>query len=157
MIEQYHNPHTIFPRDLIDLTLDMINFKIHEEKNNKKIKRNRFITIYFQGKEIEKLNISHILHTYANLLPTQLVDKEIPTILYKRTKNIGSTLFNYKNTVNNVNTEEWLKQKHSCSCAESEFCDPEHKHIVSGDLRLIRIINCDRCYAKVLSIEKRGK
>ena len=37
-----------------------------------------------------------------------------------------------------MNTEEWLKQKHSCSCAESEFCDPEHKHIVSGDLRLIK-------------------
>ena len=78
------------------------------------------------------------MHTYANLLPTQLVDKEIPTVLYKRTKNIGSTLFNYKNTVNNVNTEEWLKQKHSCTFAELEFCDPEHKQIVSGDLRLIK-------------------
>ena len=39
-----------------------------------------------------------------------------------------------RHDVDNVSLVENLP---SCDCENSEFCDPHHKHIVSGDLRII--------------------
>ena len=33
--------------------------------------------------------------------------------------------------------ESFVGNLPSCECTSSEFCDPHHKHIISGDLRII--------------------
>ena len=59
-----------------------------------------------------------------NCIPDDFVDRDIPTILYKRSKNIGSTICNYKDTVEEVKTNEW-KANYSllpgCDCKDSNF------------------------------------
>lgn len=48
-------------------------------------------------------------------------------------------MFNYKETVNQVITKEWLEDtSFVCDCASSSFCDSHHGHIVCGDLRIIK-------------------
>ena len=56
-------------------------------------------------------------------------------MIYARTKKIGSTVFNYKDVVDNVIASDWkYDTSNACSCSKSEFCDPHHGHIVTGDL-----------------------
>ena len=38
--------------------------------------------------------------------------------------------------INSIDTKEW-KNDESCTCNTSKFCDPFHKHIVTGDLNVI--------------------
>ena len=48
-------------------------------------------------------------------------------------------MFNYKETVGQVITKDWLKDTYFvCDCASSRFCDSHHGHIVCGDLRIIK-------------------
>ena len=40
--------------------------------------------------------------------------------------------------MDDVITSDWkLNNSHACNCLNSTFCDPHHKHIVTGDLRFI--------------------
>ena len=135
-IEHDHDQQSIYPKEFLNLGLDIINCKIYEEKNNNKIKQNRFFTVLFQGKDIEKIKISHIFHKHSDLIPPHIKNREVPTLLYKRTKNIGCSIFNYKETVQNARMEKWLEEEHTCNCALSSFCDTDHGHIVTGGLRI---------------------
>ena len=58
---------------------------------------------------------------------------------------IRSKILNYKETVSSLNVfvdedVSFVENLSSCDCSNSEFCDPHHKHIITGDLRLIT--NC---------------
>jgi hypothetical protein len=59
-------------------------------------------------------------------------------IVYKRSPTIAGKIFNYKQIVNSINCEEWIQNDNACECQSSPFCDPVHKHIVTGDLRVIK-------------------
>ncbi len=47
-------------------------------------------------------------------------------------------MFNYKDTVNSINNDDRKNEIKECDCKESKFCDPNHGHIVTGDLRLVQ-------------------
>ena len=115
------------------------NCKIAHFDNLKKKTRSKvFLRIYFSGKAVERIDVSSILRKHQNLLPEKLTYREPPTVLYKRTKTIGSDIFNYKKTIDEVLTKDWQDgNNHSCSCHLSKFTDPHHKHIVTGDLRIV--------------------
>ena len=138
----FHDPTSDYPMEVINLALDMINFRLYDfRKKKKEKKRNNFVKVYFQAKVIECLRLSYILRKHSDCIPDDFVDRDIPTVLYKRSKNIGSTIFNYKDTVEEVKTDEWKTNYNllpGCDCKDSKFCDPHHGHIVTGDLRFIK-------------------
>ena len=138
----FHDPTSDYPMEVINLALDMINFRLYDfRKKKKEKKRSNFVKVYFQAKVIECLRLSYILRKHSDCIPDDFVDRDIPTILYKRSKNIGSTIFNYKDTVEEVKTNEWKANYNllpGCDCKDSKFCDPHHGHIVTGDLRFIK-------------------
>jgi len=123
------------PREIINLMTDMINCRLFEsnqkDKDAKKYSENYF-KIQFQAKEIEKIHISKIFHKHANLIPSKFSTREPPKVIFSRTKNLGSVFFNYKTTVANAD-----KVTQVCQCLNSDFRDPFHGHIVTGDLRVI--------------------
>ena len=68
-------------------------------------------------------------------------EKLTPTVVYKLNPSIRSKLFNYKETVNSINTEDgetFGTGIINCECSNSTFCDPTHSHIITGDLRIIQ-------------------
>ena len=75
-------------------------------------------------------------------LPCDLRDKySITVVTYKLGGTIRNKILNYKETVNSMSVDEEVSfclNTDTCDCAESEFCDPHHKHIITGDLRLIK-------------------
>jgi hypothetical protein len=138
-VEHYHNVHTTYPREITNLMLDMINYRILLSKKKKKqTRRTNFVKVFFQSKEVEKVNLGSIFRKHLEAIPSSFKHTDPPTVLYQRSKPISSTIFNYKHVVDNVNTDDWkYNNNHTCDCEKSVFCDTHHQHIVTGDLRVI--------------------
>ena len=118
------NDQCNIPREMVDLLLDMINHRlfIHSKSLNTSKPRDLFLKIYFQGKDIEKLNLNKILNKNLKVFPKELNFSSPPTIIFERSKTIGSMIFNYKKTVENVITNNYQPDSinfPSCSCSSS--------------------------------------
>ena len=76
-----------------------------------------------------------------SLLPTHFNDDEnLPAVVYSLEGTIRNKIFNYKQTVADIDSEDLVTYGTgltSCDCADSEFCDPNHGHILTGNLRVI--------------------
>ena len=128
-----------YPREIIDLALDMVNFRISQEKPKKKM--SNFLKLFFQAPDIEEVRLNSIFKKHLNCIPTSFQNKDPPTVLFQRSANIGSTVFNYKDTVNNVITDDWKSDNSkTCDCSRSAFKDPHHGHVVTGNLKVIENI-----------------
>jgi hypothetical protein len=139
VVELSNDCDTTFPREIIDLVLDMINFRLFQlRKLDTKKNMDNFVTVYFQAKDIEEVHLGSIFRKHLNCIPSSFVSKDSPTVLYTRSPHIGSTIFNYKKVVDSVITDDW-KEDHSnvCNCSKSDFCDPHYGHIVTGNLKVI--------------------
>lgn len=138
-VELLFDVHTDFPREVTNLVLDMINCRLFRKKEERdSTPRTNFVKVYFQAKDVEKVNLSSIFKKLEHFVPDSLQSKT-PTLIYLRSKTIGSKVFNYKKTVEDVITNDWSgNSSFVCDCANSSFCDPHHGHIVSGDLRIIK-------------------
>ena len=101
--------------------------------------------IHFVNKGFNKLGLSRIFKSDEVVLslPTELQEENlIPFPTYKLDAPIRSKILNYKNAINSVRIEidEDISIIHNlpkCECEKSSFCDDHHKHIVTGDLRII--------------------
>ena len=69
------------------------------------MERKTFLKLEFSGKLID-INLPSILRKSLDYIPQTLQYKSPPTILFTRTKKIGSQIFNYKHTIDNVVTNE---------------------------------------------------
>ena len=81
------------------------------------------------------------MNDVIDFLPFNSQDRElIPVTTYKLTATIRNNIFNYKQ----IESMELAKRQspnddvYSCNCENSEFCDPDYVHIITGDLRLIK-------------------
>ena len=75
------------------------------------------------------------------MLHLKLQNKEdIPVVTYKVGSTVRNKILNYKDTVNSIFLEEdgpFTMNSSSCDCENSQFCDPDHKHIITGDFRFV--------------------
>ena len=127
--------------------LDIIDtkfLKADPPKNRKKTPVN-VVTIRFVNKGLEDIHLSKIFRSsdVTSLPPEELQgEDDIPACTMKLDPPIRSKILNYKETVSSLKIEvdeevSFVENLPSCDCSNSEFCDPHHKHIVSGDLRII--------------------
>ena len=127
--------------------LDIIDTKLlkPEVVVEKKAAPKNVIVIDFVNKGLDDIHLSKIFRSQevTELLPEALkAEDEIPVSTMKLNPPIRSKILNYKETVSSLNTfvdedVSFIENLPSCDCINSEFCDPHHKHIVSGDLRII--------------------
>ena len=81
-----------------------------------------------------------IFRKNLKLLPNNPILEIPPTLIFKRSKTIGSVIFNYKKVVENVITNNYQPDSRnfpSCDCKSSAFTDPNHGHIVTNNLKII--------------------
>ena len=97
--------------------------------------------IFFENKGVEYINVARILldSDIVESLPS-CVKFPMPMVTYKLTPPITSTIFNFNRFVSNLDLGLLLTNLDSlqCKCDNSPFADRHHKHIVTGDLRIIR-------------------
>ena len=130
------------------MILDIIDTKLLKisspEVKRKSVPKN-VITIKFVNKGIDDIHLSKIFRSaeVTSLLPEELQpEDDIPSVTMKLTPPIRSKILNYRDTVSNLDIVvdddvSFVRDLPSCDCQSSEFCDPHHKHIVSGDLRVV--------------------
>ena len=98
--------------------------------------------IDFVNKGLDLIKISSILHDQdvIDSLPDNLKTDEVPSVVYRLTKTIRNKIFNYKQTVADINTDDhdtFGTGLDSCQCENSPYIDSNHGHIVTGDLRFV--------------------
>ena len=95
----------------------------------------------FKNKGIELINLARIFHnpSIQNAFPKQAGTFEPPTVVYRLVDSIRTTIFNFSKFVRELDVDAFLRDNNilPCNCNSSIYADPYHKHIVSGDLRLI--------------------
>ena len=123
--------------------VDFIESKLYSIRNNVKKKQppKNVCKIYFDNKAIEMINLSRILRDKSldQILPSVPNKFTVPMVTYKLSPPIASTIFNFKNFVENLDTNSYLLDNSilPCNCQDSPFMDPYHKHIISGDLNIV--------------------
>ena len=101
------------------------------------LNRKVFVKIYFCNKGIEVVQFARLLRRFKNKIPVEFKYKDPPTVIYTRSPTIGAKIFNYKQTIESIKTDDWKSKILSCKCKDSPFVDNNHKHVVTGDLRII--------------------
>ena len=115
----------------------MINHRLFLTKQQQKSKKCHFLKIRFDNKGIENVNIQSLLHKVNDAIPTYFTNREPPAVICTRTPSTGSKIFNYKHVVKDLQANEWCSTDHKCDCSNSPFTDPNHGHIVTGNLNVI--------------------
>ena len=103
------------------------------------------VSIRFVNKGLDDIHVAKIFRSpeVAALLPEALQEKDdIPACTMKLDPPIRGKILNYKETVSSLKIEvdedvSFVENLLTCDCSASQFCDPHHNHIVSGDLRII--------------------
>ena len=82
---------------------------------------------------------THFFDLFLSFEPSIRADsirKHLDQLNKKEVKKV----INYKETVANIDTNDLITYGTglaSCDCEGSEFCDPRHGHIITGDLRIV--------------------
>ena len=127
-----------------DFILDIIDTKLFKTyKSKTKFIPKYICTVEFDNKTVESIRLSKILRDpeVIALLPDELQkDENIPVVTYTLGSTIRNKIVNYKDTVNSIliNTEQSPQlDLEPCDCSQSEFCNVDHQHIITGDLRIV--------------------
>lgn len=125
-------------------------YKIPAPKPKKKVSSNR-INILFINKGLDLINLGKLLtdkEIFSSFPNFKKQDK--PIVVYSLTKCVRSKLFNYKEFVNLLDPDAYLKDNniYPCECEQSPFKDEHHGHIVSGNLQLVSNNNLRKLISK---------
>lgn len=123
--------------------IDIIECKLYKPippKCRKKPPEN-VCNIFFDNKGVELINIARIFRDpeIVSSLPNTHKIFSTPMVTYKLDQPISCKIFNFNKFVNSLNLDEFLVNPNilPCECDNSPFVDKHHKHIISGDLRII--------------------
>ncbi len=128
-----------------DIIIDVYFTKVYKDDKQKKTKKSPkyILPIYFHNKGLEFIRLNKILRNddVKATLPVQFQNDESPSIVYSLGNTIRNKILNYKDTVQNIDTndvETFGTGLQTCNCSSSEFVDHNHGHVVTGDLRIIQ-------------------
>ena len=125
--------------------LDITDTKLYGQnvKESRKTAPKYTCLVEFHNKAIEAIKLASILNQpqVSCLLPADMREQDsLPMVTYKLGSTVRNKIFNYKQTVNDIsiNGEATLDPYiNLCNCNNSTFSDPQHGHIITGDLRIV--------------------
>ena len=100
-----------------------------------------FLKLDFRNKGLDAVNISNILNhkKVTSTIPVYFKNQSPPIISYSYSSPIAPKIFNYKNVLQGLNTENITRNPSACSCKASEFCYNPAGHIITEDFNLVRM------------------
>lgn len=121
--------------------VDIIDTKLYKgiEKKDKRKAPKNLCMLTFVNKGLEHLNLSKILRSpdVVRHLPESLQDEdERPMVSYQLRAPIRNKILNYKETVDSIDFNKDIEE-YPCDCAQSTFCNPDHGHIITGNLNIV--------------------
>ena len=133
--EQYY----LFVLDIIETLLYVPSQKVKPSKKKPK----HICNIFFHNKAIDMIHLPSILNLpdVFSLLPNKIQDEENrPVVTFTLGKTIRNKILNYKETVDSIFIDDEVSfslDSDPCDCSSSQFSDAFHKHVVTGDLRIV--------------------
>ena len=122
--------------------IDIIDYKLKyhapAEDSNKKHNVNA-IVIRYDNPAVSYINLSHILKdTELQTVIRPHIDQD-ETVVFSYTNSIRAKIFNYHDTLKDVDIDDWNIEDHPCKCTSeyNEFIDKDHKHVITGNLDII--------------------
>ena len=120
--------------------MDIIDSKIYKEKEEKTLKKSPelLLEIYFDNKRIDLIRLNRILRqpSISIKMPQNTDNEDIVMIVHTLCQTIRFKIFNYTQTVQNLNVDEWTEGQKRCD-STSKFKDSHHNHIITEDLNII--------------------
>ena len=124
-------------------TIDDDLYKPEQAKLKKKIPKHT-CTVKFDKKALELIRLPHIFNLPEVVF--QQTDKlknndNNPTVTCQLGKPIRNKILKYKEAVSFMFVHEdasFCLNTDQCYCAYSSFCNPNHKHIITADLQIIK-------------------
>jgi len=123
--------------------LDHIESKFYknEPSNKKKDLPKHKITVHFEHKGIEMINLSKIINSelVCSKLTNYIARKENFMVTYSLRRPIRSKLINHKSFVENLNVNAIIENENSlpCYCESTRFKDEHHDHIIKSYCRIV--------------------
>ena len=122
----------------------LLNFiNLNNTKLKKKIPKDT-CTVKFDNKALELIHLPQIfnLPKVVFKLPDKLRNNDNNSnVTYQLSKAIRNKILSYKEAVSSIYGDEDVSVcLNTCQrdCTDSYFCDPLHKDIIAGDLRIIK-------------------
>ena len=100
--EKSFPPRMTENQGIMDFLSDLINHRFVHKENKP---RGAFMKIFFENKGIEKVNIGSLLHKVNDAIPKNFKLNSVPTVIFTRSSTIGSKKFNYKKTIEDLDTK----------------------------------------------------
>ena len=126
-----HNEH------IYHIVKDICLHKVIQSRGSTtKKSRDNFIVIKYSNRFIDSISIPKLLHSsdIQELFPIKNENFSCPSISYQYSKTIRSSITNYKD-ISDTNSKIPVCQCHNYP---QKFIDPHHKHILTGDLSIIK-------------------
>ena len=134
--------------------IDIIECKIYRPippKSKRKSPEN-VCSIFFDNKGVEFINLARILRNpdIVSSIPKTPKKFSTPMVTYTLDLPTSCKIFNFNKFVNSLNIDEFLTNPNNlpCECGNSQFTDKHHKHIVTGDLRIIENNSLRKIFTK---------
>ena len=121
---------------------DLASFRLGLHKAPKITKTDNtaktFLKVPFHNKGLEMINLSQILHSkpVKESIPSFIQNQTPPTISYSYTKTIAGKIFNFKQSIKDLDFETGTKN-FSCDCHVSDFKYEPAGHVVTGNLGIV--------------------
>ena len=79
--------------------------------------------MFFHDKGIDKVKLTSILHNklVRSKIPIYFQEQDPPLVSYKYTNTISRSVFNYNQTLRNINLNDYHNASSSCDCQSSTF------------------------------------
>ena len=128
------------------LALDIIETKVYKTpkiKSSRSVPKHK-LSILFVNKAMDFINLPQILRSknVSENAPHLMEDDDVPMVVFSLTDPIRSAILNYKKFVKHLDLNTFCLNKDSVPCPcknyDHKFIDPSCKHILTGDLSIIK-------------------
>ena len=104
---------------------DVASFRLFKPVRSEPLHDNnrKFLHIPLANKGIDAINISNILNRkeVVKEIPPYFKNQYVPIVSYSYTNSFDRKIFNYKEELQNINIEEYIKNPLTCDCSHSPF------------------------------------
>ena len=140
LLQSVENSPVVIDVRLKDMIKMIANLRLFKPVEIAKRNDKDFYHLNFRDKGLDFINISAILRNkdVINKIPIYFNDKEPPVIGYRFNKSIAGKLFNYRETLSEEGIDHFENNRLICSCNNSPFKDPNHGHVITGNLDIIK-------------------
>ena len=129
---------------LVAIILDVAKFRLYrpvQTVSPEETPTCDFLKLDYRNKGLNVVNISNILNhnNVTSTIPAYFKNQSPPIISYSHSCPIAPKIFNYKNVLQGLNTENITRNPSACSCKASEFCYNPAGHNITGDFNIVKL------------------